>query len=49
MLDLIYHSAICNQVGIIFTNRIKVVCNGLVSHSSLNHTHRLVTVILTVP
>ena len=28
---------------------IKVVCNGLVNHSSLNHTHRSLTVILTEP
>ena len=28
---------------------IKVVCNGLVNYSSLNHTHRSLTVILTEP
>ena len=32
-----------------YSRHIKVVCNGLVSHSGLNHTHRLLMVILTEP
>ena len=32
-----------------YLRHIQVVCNGLLSHSSLNHTHRSLTVILTEP
>jgi hypothetical protein len=32
-----------------YSRHIKVVCNGLVSHFSLNHTHRSLTVILEEP